>query len=570
MLDGYATEIESQGGLIASLFKKIALILVRLNILRSYVYNVKDYGAKGDGVTDDTEAIQRASDVCRNAGGGRVYVPRGTYLISAPIVLYGNSQFIGDGQDVTIIIKTTGTTTPASETSTLVCLDLVSMGDGSGDVNCILWLYAVVRPEHMEIAHMTIKSNGASATAAPVRFGIAGVGVSEGWIHDLNIEYCSSAAIVLPVIFASTIERVRVHRCERGIAIENFTSLSLANNYMRYCHTYGYYLRDGKYGHFTGNACDGLNDIATGADYTNRATYAAVWKLDACYTIKVVANGCEGPFATWFDIDSCINVSVENNVCISPQSDYTGARHVALFIVTGAAWNIKIEDNFVWRAGTTALSGGASASFHHDLYVSVGASVNNGFKFTNNLLANNRYDNPSAIYGNNVPTYMDPKYQGSQAHGVFFPTIDLVNATAGTVSPTYGQYNTGRWSIINGWMFIDIYLHISSITFVDPGAVNIYPQIGGLPIINKAAVGVGDGSATFSQYLLVDYSKNITWPSPETYSLSVDAGQASGLIRNRDESLALGLGVDAFVTTATDLRLHMAGSVYVGDSVNLV
>jgi polygalacturonase len=50
------------------------------------VCNVRDYGAKGDGTTKDTAAIQKAIDGCADKGGGTVTLPEGNY-VSAPIVL---------------------------------------------------------------------------------------------------------------------------------------------------------------------------------------------------------------------------------------------------------------------------------------------------------------------------------------------------------------------------------------------------------------------------------------------------------------------------------------------------
>jgi polygalacturonase len=47
---------------------------------RSGVFNVVDFGATGDGLTLETEAIQRAIDSAAASGGGRVRVPSGRYL----------------------------------------------------------------------------------------------------------------------------------------------------------------------------------------------------------------------------------------------------------------------------------------------------------------------------------------------------------------------------------------------------------------------------------------------------------------------------------------------------------
>lgn len=78
-------------------------------------FNVKDFGAVGDGNGDDTEFIQAAIDAAVASNGGVVYFPHGTYPVAkkaAPRVFsafslsnVSNLVFLGDGPASTIKIK---------------------------------------------------------------------------------------------------------------------------------------------------------------------------------------------------------------------------------------------------------------------------------------------------------------------------------------------------------------------------------------------------------------------------------------------------------------------------------
>jgi polygalacturonase len=63
-------------------------------------FNVKEYGAKGDGKQLDNKAIDRAINACAASGGGTVYLPAGTYL-SGSIHLKSNiNLFIDAGATI--------------------------------------------------------------------------------------------------------------------------------------------------------------------------------------------------------------------------------------------------------------------------------------------------------------------------------------------------------------------------------------------------------------------------------------------------------------------------------------
>lgn len=68
--------------------------------------NVKSYGATGDGLRDDTTAIQAALTAADAAGSGTVAFPSGSYKVTSPLVIGGLTTLIGTGLYGSKIMKT--------------------------------------------------------------------------------------------------------------------------------------------------------------------------------------------------------------------------------------------------------------------------------------------------------------------------------------------------------------------------------------------------------------------------------------------------------------------------------
>jgi Pectate lyase superfamily protein len=76
-----------------------------LNKKTDVIVSVKEYGAKGDGVSDDTTAIQNAINDVNIKGGGIVYFPTGTYMISSTLIIPSNKITLQGLNNAGTIIK---------------------------------------------------------------------------------------------------------------------------------------------------------------------------------------------------------------------------------------------------------------------------------------------------------------------------------------------------------------------------------------------------------------------------------------------------------------------------------
>lgn len=126
--------------------------------------NVLDFGAVGDGVNDDTSAIQAAMNSV--TGGGRVYIPHGVYKTTSPLTFTDGICVTGESQFNTII----------DSTASIVFKTGLSTTDP---------LQTVVRPE---IENLYIKCRGNNKT------GINIAGFQYGKFSRLVIELFGNAS----------------------------------------------------------------------------------------------------------------------------------------------------------------------------------------------------------------------------------------------------------------------------------------------------------------------------------------------------------------------------------------
>lgn len=172
--------------------------------LTTGVFNVREYGAKGDGVTDDTEAIQDAIDASRNSGA-TVYLPAGIYNISDTLIIYSHTKLVGSGKRGTSETGYSGTQINYSGDDAVISTD--------GGASCF---GAEVR---------NIRVNGTKGAWCGLRLE----GASECYVQHFTVNGGCKVGVLCDNLTITHLDNLYLCNCNEGVHLENAHAVTVSN-----------------------------------------------------------------------------------------------------------------------------------------------------------------------------------------------------------------------------------------------------------------------------------------------------------------------------------------------------
>lgn len=176
-------------------------------------FDVRDFGAKGDGFADDTAAIQKALDQTGSRVGAKVYIPDGIYLINPEISINLPSNVKLHLAD-NAVLKAQATTKANHEIINITNMDNVEISGGS-----IIGDRKVRSGKSGEWGH-GIKIMGSS------NVNISDISISDCWGDGVYIGSTNKQGFCQDV----SIEKFQINNCRRnGLTIISGKNVTIAN-----------------------------------------------------------------------------------------------------------------------------------------------------------------------------------------------------------------------------------------------------------------------------------------------------------------------------------------------------
>lgn len=279
--------------------------------------NVRDYGAVGDGVSDDTAAIQAAVD----ASNG-VYFPAGTYLISAAIEVPNDRVLRGESRQASAIKRIDGNPQTID-----------------GVVSGVPILY--LRGTWIDVENLTLKGIVTDTTA--VRFSNTGANSHINFTH-VEINFCYYAFVETNGFFMTSFNNINVAQCENCFVFDSSngkTSLTFNNCYASSCGQ-AYRFVNTVYSVLNACGCDYSNHPTEGV-YGDPATSRGVYDFFLC---NMTINGCgaEAAYGNGVINATSSELTINNITSYSCRSEYvpdytTYPNYAVGPVQLGLSWN---------------------------------------------------------------------------------------------------------------------------------------------------------------------------------------------------------------------------------------
>jgi parallel beta-helix repeat protein len=208
-----------------------ALLLTSIGAAAA-TFNVKDYGAMGDGIADDTPAIQKAINAA--SSGDTVYVPKGAYSIKHALQAKSHTAITGESQNGARILYAGTTQDAILRLNNITGVEVSRLTlDGNNNVNAIAGIFANQGGRH-SLHDLTIQ-NLAGAANGPIAIHFNGnrsrVGVTDSTIANntiTNIGVASAWGAGIRCSWGSSHNRIIGNTITNtgrgGILADNFSS----------------------------------------------------------------------------------------------------------------------------------------------------------------------------------------------------------------------------------------------------------------------------------------------------------------------------------------------------------
>lgn len=385
----------------------MALTKATYSMIEGAAFNVLDFGAVGNGVTDDTAAMQ-AAVVRVSANGGALYLPTGTYLITDYFAITGsNVKIYGDGMGATIIkvgawvdgilISKDGANYPSGITGILdniTIQDLTIDGNRDGYVNGPNDTYgngiSFVAVDNVTVRNVEVKN----ATEQGI--------VSTYWVLTPN-DLQESLVIDSCVVLNTQQNRISIGVEGRG------RSAKVTNNTVTFSDNsvVGIYL-----GHANGSAINnGYSVVANNIINGSGVNTIGVKIEENMYNVTVANNvidGCAISIRGSSNVQSTFGYTITGNQCI----DWT---------ITGIlVWPMKVGDAALSLISNNRILAASPAATSYGIYVDsrahcigniVYSALTAGIYVAGNncLITANEIDTPSGFsvdFSNSASSYI--------------------------------------------------------------------------------------------------------------------------------------------------------------------